>query len=81
MANIQVAHGSNEMLDLSCEPAFMLDVARAFCTKTEGCTKSKDSRSHGLRGRDYIYWNRQQHHLALTPGGVVVIGERQGLKE
>lgn len=81
MANIHVAYGSNEMLDLSCKPAFVLDVARAFHTKTEGCTKSKDLRLHGLRERDYVYWDRQHDRLALKPGGVVVIGERLEPKE
>jgi len=76
MANIHVAYGSNEMLDLSCEPAFVLDVARAFHTKTEGCTKSANLRLQGLRERDYVYWDRQRDHLALKPGGVVVIGEK-----
>lgn len=81
MANIHVAYGSNEMLDLSCEPAFVLDVARAFHIKTEGCTKSADLRLHGLTERDYVYWDRQRNHLGLKPGGVVVVGETLELKE
>lgn len=81
MANIHVAYGSNEMLDLRCEPAFVLDVARAFHTKTEGFAKSANLRSHGLRERDYVYWDRQHDHLGLKPGGVVVIGETLEQKE
>ena len=81
MANIHVAYGSNEVLDLSREPAFVLDVARAFHDKTEGCTTSANLRLHGPRERDFIYWDRQHDHLALKPGGVVLIGERLEPKE
>ena len=81
MTNIHVVYGGNEMLDLSCEPDFVLDVARAFHTKTERCTKSADLRLHGLRERVYIYWDCQHDRLAMKPGGVVVISEGLELEE
>jgi hypothetical protein len=53
MVDLFLAYGDECELDDRCEPDFLCDVARAFCSKASSDTDPKSFRDHPLNAADY----------------------------